>query len=90
MLTKVFGELLDKASNLVLIVGALYVKDHQHTFESFNDSDVQKIRSGMQYLKDLIFGINNDCGILIASSIINSLVPIRSQDCICYVTVFSS
>lgn len=61
-LRKVFDALPDKSRGLVLIAGGLPAKDYQRAFESFNDLELQKIRSGMQYLKDLVVSFDNDLG----------------------------
>ncbi|EHR6439719.1 hypothetical protein CV742_19780 [Vibrio parahaemolyticus] len=61
-LRKVFNELPDKSRGLVLIAGGMSPKDYQREFESFNDLELQKIRSGMQYLKEMIVGFDNTLG----------------------------
>ncbi|EMK3382399.1 hypothetical protein V8054_000604 [Vibrio parahaemolyticus] len=61
-LKKMFNQLPDKSRGLVLIAGGLPAKDYQREFESFNDLELQKIRLGMQYLKELVVGFDNDLG----------------------------
>ncbi len=61
-LRKMFNELPDKSRGLVLIAGGMSPKDYQREFESFNDLELQKIRSGMQYLKEMIVGFDNTLG----------------------------
>ncbi|HCH5317018.1 TPA: hypothetical protein NKY78_002499 [Vibrio parahaemolyticus] len=61
-LRKVFNELPDKSRGLILIAGGMSPKDYQREFESFDDLELQKIRSGMQYLKEMIVGFDNTLG----------------------------
>lgn len=61
-LRKMFNELPDKSRGLVLIAGGMSPKDYQREFESFNDLELQKIRSGMQYLKEMIVSFDNTLG----------------------------
>lgn len=61
-LRKMFNELPDKSRGLVLIAGGMSPKDYQRKFESFDDLELQKIRSGMQYLKEMIVGFDNTLG----------------------------
>ncbi|EGR3300054.1 hypothetical protein CGH87_05295 [Vibrio parahaemolyticus] len=61
-LRKMFNELPDKSRGLVLIAGGMSPKDYQREFESFDDFELQKIRSGMQYLKEMIVGFDNILG----------------------------
>ncbi|EGR1562250.1 hypothetical protein [Vibrio parahaemolyticus] len=61
-LRKMFNELPDKSRGLVLIAGGMSPKDYQREFESFNDLELQKIRLGMQYLKEMIVGFDNTLG----------------------------
>ncbi|MDW2117438.1 hypothetical protein R7R25_02300 [Vibrio sp. 2026] len=61
-LKKMFNELPDKSRGLVLIAGGMPAKDYQREFESFDDLELQKIRSGMRYLKEMIVGFDNTLG----------------------------
>ncbi len=61
-LRKMFNELPDKSRGLILIAGGMSPKDYQREFESFDDLELQKIRSGMQYLKEMIVGFDNTLG----------------------------
>ncbi|MDC0611921.1 hypothetical protein OAP63_14410 [Vibrio sp.] len=61
-LKTVFNELPDKSRGLVLIAGGLPPRDYQRKFESFDDLELQKIRVGMQYLKDMVVGFDNRLG----------------------------
>ncbi|TNZ99454.1 hypothetical protein [Vibrio parahaemolyticus] len=61
-LRQMFNELPDKSRGLVLIAGGMSPKDYQREFESFNDLELQKIRSGMQYLKEMIVSFDNTLG----------------------------
>lgn len=61
-LKKVFNKLPDKSRGLILIAGGLPAKDYQRQFESFNDLELQKIRTGMMYLKELIVDFDNKLG----------------------------
>ncbi|MDN4696321.1 hypothetical protein QYZ44_21610 [Vibrio parahaemolyticus] len=61
-LKKMFDELPDKSRGLVLIAGGMPAKDYQREFESFDDLELQKIRSGMHYLKEMIVNFDNTLG----------------------------
>ncbi|MDC5720588.1 hypothetical protein [Vibrio europaeus] len=61
-LKSMFNELPDKSRGLVLIAGGLPAKDYQREFDSFDDLELQKIRNGMQYLKQMIVGFDNELG----------------------------
>ncbi|EHR1162090.1 hypothetical protein KS876_001091 [Vibrio parahaemolyticus] len=61
-LKKMFNELPDKSRGLVLIAGGLPARDYTRKFESFDDLELQKIRTGMQYLKEMIVGFDNKLG----------------------------
>ncbi|HCG7657760.1 TPA: hypothetical protein NJ452_001340 [Vibrio parahaemolyticus] len=61
-LRKMFNELPDKSRGLILIAGGMSPKDYQREFESFDDLELQKIRSGMQYLKEMIVRFDNTLG----------------------------
>ncbi|EAP92952.1 hypothetical protein [Vibrio splendidus] len=61
-LQQMFNTLPDKSRGLVLIAGGLPAKDYQRTFESFDDLELQKIRTGMQYLKTLVSGFDKQFG----------------------------
>ncbi|MGL4225429.1 MAG: hypothetical protein ACRCSE_09950 [Vibrio sp.] len=61
-LKKMFNALPDKSRGLVLIAGGLPARDYSRSFESFDDIELQKIRTGMQYLKDLTVTFDNQLG----------------------------
>ncbi|TOM90374.1 hypothetical protein [Vibrio parahaemolyticus] len=61
-LRQMFNELPDKSRGLILIAGGMSPKDYHREFESFDDLELQKIRSGMQYLKEMIVGFDNTLG----------------------------
>ena len=61
-LRKMFDALPDKSRGLVLIAGGLPAKDYQRAFESFNDLELQKIRTGMNYVKQLVVDLDNELG----------------------------
>ncbi|EHK9608911.1 hypothetical protein ACPV54_06005 [Vibrio mediterranei] len=61
-LQKMFNSLPDKSRGLVLIAGGLPAKDYQRKFESFDDLELQKIRNGMQYLKQTVVGFDRHLG----------------------------
>ncbi|MFA0085371.1 hypothetical protein [Vibrio sp. 10N.261.51.F12] len=61
-LKKVFNNMPDKTRGLVLIAGGLPAKDYQRRFESFNDLELQKIRTGMQCLKEIVVGFDKKLG----------------------------
>jgi hypothetical protein len=61
-LKKMFNSLPDKSRGLVLIAGGLPAKDYKREFESFDDLELQKIRKGMQYLKEAVVGFDKHLG----------------------------
>ncbi|EKO3931986.1 hypothetical protein GAW91_002622 [Vibrio fluvialis] len=61
-LKKMFNELPEKSRGLVLIAGGLPVSDYSREFESFDDLELQKIRTGMQYLKNLTVTFDSKVG----------------------------
>lgn len=61
-LKKMFNALPDKSRGLVLIAGGLPARDYTRKFESFDDLELQKIRAGMQYLKEMIVVFDNKLG----------------------------
>lgn len=61
-LKKMFNSLPDKGRGLVLIAGGLPPKDYQREFESFDDLELQKVRIGMQYLKETVVGFDKQLG----------------------------
>lgn len=61
-LEKMFNELPDKSRALVLIAGGLPAKDYQREFSSFDDIELQKIRSGMSYVKQMVVDLDNELG----------------------------
>ncbi|ARC92836.1 hypothetical protein B6A42_13240 [Vibrio coralliilyticus] len=61
-LEKMFNELPDKSRGLVLIAGGLPAKDYQREFSSFDDIELQKIRTGMSYMKQLTVDFDNQLG----------------------------
>ncbi|WP_318464755.1 hypothetical protein [Photobacterium leiognathi] len=61
-LKKMFNSLPDKSRGLVLIAGGLPARDYQRQFESFDDLELQKIRKGMQYLKEVVVGFDKQFG----------------------------
>ncbi|EEX94377.1 phage protein [Vibrio orientalis CIP 102891 = ATCC 33934] len=61
-LEKMFNELPDKSRGLVLIAGGLPAKDYQREFSSFDDLELQKIRIGMSYVKQMVVDLDNELG----------------------------
>lgn len=61
-LKSMFNNLPDKSRGLVLIAGGLPARDYQRKFESFDDLELQKIRTGMQYLKEIVVGFDKQFG----------------------------
>lgn len=61
-LKKMFNELPEKSRGLVLIAGGLPARDYNREFESFDDLELQKIRAGMQYLKNLTVTFDSKVG----------------------------
>ncbi|WP_240205668.1 hypothetical protein [Vibrio sp. CyArs1] len=61
-LQKMFNNLPDKSRGLVLIAGGLPAKDYKREFESFDDLELQKVRKGMQYLKEAVVGFDKQLG----------------------------
>ncbi len=61
-LEKTFNELPDKSRGLVLIAGGLPAKDYQREFSSFNDLELQKIRTGLSYVKQMVVDLDNALG----------------------------
>ncbi|AUI86607.1 hypothetical protein BS333_09550 [Vibrio azureus] len=61
-LRKMFNELPDKSRGLVLIAGGLPARDYTRDFESFDDLELQKIRCGMKYLKQMVVAFDNELG----------------------------
>ncbi|EIJ0963971.1 hypothetical protein LH717_001621 [Vibrio parahaemolyticus] len=61
-LERMFDALPDKSRGLVLIAGGLPAKDYQREFSSFDDLELQKIRTGMNYMKQLVVDLDNELG----------------------------
>jgi hypothetical protein len=61
-LRNIFDALPDKSRGLVLIAGGLSVKDYRRKFDSFDNMERQKIRAGMQYLKQMTVSFDNALG----------------------------
>ncbi|MCG9724494.1 hypothetical protein [Vibrio brasiliensis] len=61
-LEKTFNELPDKTRGLVLIAGGLPAKDYQRSFNSFDDIELQKIRMGLSYVKQIVVDLDNALG----------------------------
>ncbi|QSV13267.1 hypothetical protein CGI80_00505 [Vibrio parahaemolyticus] len=61
-LREMFNRLPEKSRGLVLIAGGLPARDYQRKFESFDDLELQKIRKGMKYLKEMTVGFDNKLG----------------------------
>lgn len=61
-LEKTFNALPDRSRGLVLIAGGLPAKDYQREFSSFNDLELQKIRTGLSYVKQMVVDLDNALG----------------------------
>ncbi|MGF1909178.1 hypothetical protein L4C38_07045 [Vibrio kasasachensis] len=52
-LRKMYDEMSDRNRGLILIAGGMPPKDYRREFNSFDDLELQKIRSGLLLLKEM-------------------------------------
>ncbi|MFW1432448.1 hypothetical protein ACEV94_16115 [Vibrio parahaemolyticus] len=52
-LKKLWDAMPPRFRGMVLVAGDLKASEHVREFESFNDSELQKIRNGMQQIKEI-------------------------------------
>jgi hypothetical protein len=61
-LRKMYDEMSDRSRGLILIAGGMSPKDYYRDFDSFNDLELQKVRSGMQLLKEMVLKFDRKVG----------------------------
>ncbi|MEZ8060486.1 hypothetical protein [Vibrio splendidus] len=61
-LRAMYNELNDRSRGLILIAGGMTPKDYDREFESFDDLELQKVRSGMQLLKEMVMKFDRKVG----------------------------
>lgn len=61
-LRKMYDGMSDRNRGLVLIAGGMSPKDYNREFDSFDDLELQKVRSGMQQLKELVLKFDSHLG----------------------------
>lgn len=61
-LRAVFDALPDRSRGLVLIAGGLPARDYQRDFESFDELELQQVREGLRYLKQMVVRLDNALG----------------------------
>lgn len=61
-LRKMYDEMSDRSRGLILIAAGMPPKDYEREFESFDDLELQKIRFGMQLLKELVLKLDRKVG----------------------------
>ncbi|ELA7456832.1 hypothetical protein WB881_000336 [Vibrio parahaemolyticus] len=57
-----YDELNERSRGLILIAGGMSPKDYEREFDSFDDLELQKIRSGMQLLKEMVMRFDRNLG----------------------------
>ncbi len=61
-LRAMYDEMNARSRGLILIAGGMPAKDYSREFDSFDDLELQKVRSGMQLLKDMVMKIDRKVG----------------------------
>ncbi|MCX8761353.1 hypothetical protein [Vibrio parahaemolyticus] len=61
-LRKMYDEMSDRNRGLILIAGGMPAKDYSREFDSFDDLELQKVRSGMQLLKEMVLKFDRKVG----------------------------
>jgi hypothetical protein len=61
-LRKMYDEMSDRNRGLILIAGGMPAKDYSREFDSFDDLELQKLRSGMQFLKEMVLKFDRKVG----------------------------
>lgn len=61
-LRDVYNEMSDRSRGLILIAGGMPPKDYVREFDSFDDLELQQVRSGMQELKEMVLKIDRKVG----------------------------
>ncbi|EGU39431.1 hypothetical protein [Vibrio scophthalmi] len=61
-LRKMYDEMSDRSRGLILIAGGMPPKDYNRSFDSFNDLELQKVRMGMQLLKEMALTFDRKVG----------------------------
>ncbi|WP_394143758.1 hypothetical protein [Vibrio atypicus] len=61
-LRKMYDEMTDRSRGLILIAGGMSPKDYIRDFDSFDDLELQKVRSGIQLLKDMVLKLDRTVG----------------------------
>ncbi|EJQ6596298.1 hypothetical protein V9R58_001247 [Vibrio parahaemolyticus] len=59
---KMYDEMSDRSRGLILIAGGMSPKDYNRSFDSFDDLELQKVRSGMQLLKEMVLKFDRKVG----------------------------
>ncbi|MFA0438625.1 hypothetical protein AB4560_01630 [Vibrio sp. 10N.222.51.C12] len=61
-LRDMYNEMSDRSRGLILIAGGMPPKDYSREFDSFDDLELQKVRSGMQLLKEMVMKFDRKVG----------------------------
>lgn len=61
-LRKMYDEMSDRSRGLILIAGGMKPKDYDREFNSFDDLELQKVRDGMQLLKEMVMTFDREVG----------------------------
>lgn len=61
-LRAMYDEMDPRSRGLILIAGGMPAKDYSREFDSFDDLELQKVRSGMQLLKNMVMKIDRKVG----------------------------
>lgn len=61
-LRDVYNEMSDRSRGLILIAGGMPPKDYVREFDSFDDLELQQVRSGMKELKEMVLKIDRKVG----------------------------
>ncbi|RSD31964.1 hypothetical protein [Vibrio pectenicida] len=59
---KMYDEMSDRNRGLILIAGGMSPKDYKREFDSFDDLELQKVRSGMQLMKEMVLKFDRRVG----------------------------
>lgn len=62
MLRAFYNKLAPKQRGLILIAAGLPSRDYERRFEDFDDIELEKIRQGMQFIKQMTVSFDNKLG----------------------------
>lgn len=61
-LRDMYNAMSDRSRGLILIAGGMSPKDYSREFDSFDDLELQKVRSGMLLLKEMVMTFDRKVG----------------------------